>query len=115
MTTKEILKKIKRSRCTNEEKILYLLSDNTKVVEYMNTKYLVSYTNDVLVEIQKCTLPQIIRFNYDIIWIPLLYQVDINYCNNIYPYLEKIFCFEINSSVHNIGGVSVKYLPYDKY
>lgn len=108
-----------------EEKILFKL-DNTKVTTHpvdkmlglLETKYLVAPNNDVLVTVYKDKSSILIRFNYDIIWIPLIHNKDINLHNNVYPYLSEVTGIVFNvhkSNIQRMGGVEVKNLPYDRY
>jgi len=116
---KEHIKKIKKSRLSNSEKIIYLL-DDTKLIKKDHILYLVSPNNDVLIEfdyVSSSYSESLLRFNFDIIWNPLLYTTNkLSMPSTLYPYLSKRFNINLQKmKLYCIGGVSVKYLPYDKY
>jgi len=115
----DIIKKIKFSRLSISEKIIYgMLEDAKFIIEKTlnDTKFLLSKNNDVLVEIDDLNDHMLIRFNYDILWVPYLYNIKIDLNEFIYPYLIDKMKLDLNNKkIQPIGGVSVKYLPYDKY
>jgi len=114
------IKKIKFNRLSIEEKLVHNLLENTKIVNYESTIFLVNPENDVLVELlndDDLFISTLLRFNYDIMWIPLIHnRIDLIPGCFIYTYLSERFNINLNIiDVGTMGGVSVKFLPYDKY
>ena len=115
----DIIKKIKFSRLSISEKIIYGMLEDAKFITEKtlnDTKFLLSKNNDVLVEISDLNDHMLIRFNYDILWVPYLYNIKIDLNDCIYPYLVDRMNININNKlIEPIAGVIVKYLPYDEY
>jgi len=97
--------------------------DNTKIVtndpEGSTVKYFVTPENNVLVEFDDKNF--FIRFNYKLIWIPFYEDIwgkKKRIKLEILLYIsEKINVNMVKSSIFKyriMGGVSVKYLPYNK-
>jgi len=114
------IKKIKFARLSTQEQIIYGMLEDAKLIYLDSTFFLVTVNNDVLVEfvgqVETKYISSLLRFNYDILWIPLLHNAEINYNDFLYPYLSERFNVNLDKlDIMKIGGVSVKYLPYDKY
>jgi hypothetical protein len=115
----EIIKDIKFKRLSPYEKIIYMI-DNTKIVtndpQGSEIKFFVSPENDVLVEVYDENF--LFRFNYDLIWIPYYEDIwskhKVNKINILLYLAERINMEHSINKYEIIGGVSVKYLPYDK-
>jgi hypothetical protein len=114
------IKSIKLSRLSKYEKLVYVLLENTKLIDNLfkdsDTKYLLSPNNDVLLEVNDSLNMVLFRFNYDIIWIPILQGKVINLEDFVYPYIINRMNLDVkNKILESIGGVSIKFMPYDKY
>lgn len=120
---KNKIKQIKFSRLSFEERLVYSLLEDAKLATSFSTDYLVDQTNNVLVEVHHTLTKRtsmLLRFNYDILWLPLIHnKIDLNKDSFLILYLSERFNIDFDdfnvSKLMTAGGVSVKYLPYDKY